>query len=298
MKGIILAGGTGSRLWPASKVTSKQLLPVYDKPLIYYPLSTLMLAGIKEILIITTPHQQESFKQLLGDGNKIGISISYEIQEEPNGLAEAFLIGENFLAGDKCALILGDNIFYGNGLGQQLSELIDVSGSHIFTYEVAKPSEYGVLNVDSKGKPIRIEEKPNNPTSNLAVTGLYFFDQDVVARAKKVIPSQRGELEITSLIESYLDSKLLNVTRLSRGVAWLDTGTPDSMHDAGTFIRLIEERIGLKIGCIEEIALNLGLISQIQFEGLISEYGNSSYGKYLADVLNRKRFDRTESERG
>lgn len=291
MKGIILAGGLGSRLWPTTKVISKQLLPVYDKPLIYYPLSTLMLSGIRDVLIITMPNQQEGFKQLLGDGNKFGISITYEIQEEPNGLAEAFLIGEKFLAGESCALILGDNIFYGHGLGQQLSELRNIQGGHIFTYEVAKPSDYGVLTLDELGKPIKIEEKPLNPKSNLAVTGLYFFDQNVVAHAKQVTPSQRGELEITAVIESYLNADSLGVTKLSRGVAWLDTGSPESLHDAGTFIRLMEERIGLKIACVEEIAFNLGFIDEIEFEGLISGYGHSSYGKYLFNVLNRNKFN-------
>ena len=236
------------------------------------------------------PNQQEGFKQLLGDGNKFGISITYEIQEEPNGLAEAFLIGEKFLAGESCALILGDNIFYGHGLGQQLSELRNIQGGHIFTYEVAKPSDYGVLTLDELGKPIKIEEKPLNPKSNLAVTGLYFFDQNVVAHAKQVTPSQRGELEITAVIESYLNADSLGVTKLSRGVAWLDTGSPESLHDAGTFIRLMEERIGLKIACVEEIAFNLGFIDEIEFEGLISGYGHSSYGKYLFNVLNRNKF--------
>ena len=287
MKGIILAGGTGSRLWPTTKVISKQLLPIYDKPLIYYPLSTLMLSGIKDVLIITTPNQQEGFKDLLGDGKQFGISITYEIQGEPKGLAEAFLIGEKFLAGESCALILGDNIFYGHGLGQQLSDLKNIQGGHIFTYEVAKPSDYGVLTVDHQGKPIRIEEKPYNPTSNLAVTGLYFFDQNVVSYAKQVTPSQRGELEITAVIEAYLNSNSLGVTKLSRGVAWLDTGSPESLHDAGTFIRLMEERIGLKIACVEEIAFNLGLIDKTEFETLISGYGHSSYGKYLLNVLIR-----------
>ncbi len=291
MKGIILAGGTGSRLWPSTKVISKQLLPVYDKPLIYYPFSTLMLSGIRDVLIITTPNQQEEFKQLLGNGNRLGMSIAYEIQEKPNGLAEAFLIGERFLAGDSCALILGDNIFYGDGLGQQLSELRNIEGGHIFTYEVANPGDYGVLTVDALGKPIKIEEKPDNPSSNLAVTGLYFFDQNVVSHARKVIPSPRGELEITSVIESYLSSNSLYVTKLSRGVAWLDTGTPESLHDAGTFIKLIEDRIGLKIACIEEIALNLGFIDENQFEALLPGYGSSSYGEYLANVLNRSRYN-------
>jgi glucose-1-phosphate thymidylyltransferase len=291
VKGIILAGGTGSRLWPSTKVISKQLLPVYDKPLIYYPFSTLMLSGIRDVLIITTPNQQEEFKQLLGNGNRLGMSIAYEIQEKPNGLAEAFLIGERFLAGDSCALILGDNIFYGDGLGQQLSELRNIEGGHIFTYEVANPGDYGVLTVDALGKPIKIEEKPDNPSSNLAVTGLYFFDQNVVSHARKVIPSPRGELEITSVIESYLSSNSLYVTKLSRGVAWLDTGTPESLHDAGTFIKLIEDRIGLKIACIEEIALNLGFIDENQFEALLPGYGSSSYGEYLANVLNRSRYN-------
>lgn len=298
MKGIVLAGGTGSRLWPITHVVSKQLLPIYDKPLIYYPISTLMLAGVRDILIITTPQDRNDFQSLLGNGSQFGISIQYASQESPRGLAEAFIIGEEFLGGDGCALILGDNIFYGDGLGQQLSVLQQTNGAHIFTYEVANPGDYGVLTLNSHGAPIKIEEKPKNPQSNLAITGLYFFDKNVVSYAKMVTPSDRGELEITSVIQAYLNSNSLSFTKLSRGVAWLDTGTPESMHDAGTFIRLIEERIGLKIGCLEEVSLNLGLIDTKQFEKLIIGYGNSAYGKYLVRVLRRNQQNFSVFEKG
>jgi glucose-1-phosphate thymidylyltransferase len=261
MKGIILAGGTGSRLWPLTKTISKQLLPVYDKPMIYYPLTTLILAGIKEILIITTPHDQESFRSLLKDGNDFGISISYKAQAKPNGLAEALIIGEDFLAGDSCLLILGDNIFHGVGLGRDLEKKLEVTGSHIFVYEVSDPSQYGVLNIGESSLPISVIEKPSNSISNLAITGLYFFDSRCSSFAKSIEPSSRGELEITSLITRYLENGELTYTELSRGTAWLDTGTFKSLHDASTFVRLIEERQGLKVGDPYEAAKLQGLIS-------------------------------------
>lgn len=285
MKGIVLAGGTGSRLWPITRSISKQLLPVYDKPMIYYPISTLMLAGIREILIITTPHDQPQFMELLGDGSDFGISISYGIQVEPKGLAQALIIGEEFLNGDSSLMILGDNIFHGAGLGHELSRQLPKKGAHVFTYEVSNPSEYGVLEIDKDGRPLSVTEKPRFPTSNLAVTGLYFFDSNGPALAKKVKPSERGELEITSVIDFYLQKQTLSYTALSRGTAWLDTGNPNAMHDAGTFIRVIEERTGLKIACLEEIAWNAGLISDAAIQKQIEFYGRSSYGKYLSQII-------------
>jgi glucose-1-phosphate thymidylyltransferase len=288
MKGIILAGGTGSRLWPITRSVSKQLLPVYDKPMIYYPLATLMLAGIREVLIITTPHDQLAFQNLLGDGYQFGIRIEYEVQDKPSGLAEAFIIGESFLKGDSCLMILGDNIFHGAGLGNQLRETLPPGGAHIFTYEVADPTQYGVLNIDSKGFPISVEEKPKDPTSNLAVTGLYFFDERVSQVAKQVTPSARGELEITSVINWYLELQELSVTQLSRGTAWLDTGTPDGLQDASTYIKVIEERTGMKIACLEEIAFDLNYISQKTLEESIYKYSKSTYGAYLSSCLTRK----------
>ena len=262
MKGIVLAGGTGSRLWPITRSISKQLLPVYDKPMIYYPISTLMLAGIRDILIITTPHEQEDFKRLLGDGSSIGVQLSYEIQPEPKGLAQALIIGEKFIGGQKVALILGDNIFHGAGLGRDLMTSFDLIGAHIFTYEVANPSSYGVLTLTSKLKPLQVEEKPVNSQSKLAITGLYFFDGNAAEVAKGVTPSLRGELEITSVISHYLEKGLLTYTQLSRGVAWLDTGSPQSLNDAANYVRVIEDRTGQKIACLEEISLNNGWISK------------------------------------
>jgi len=284
MKGIVLAGGTGSRLWPITKVTSKQLLPVYDKPMIYYPISTLMLAGIKEILIITTPQDQSDFKKLLGDGSQLGVNFHYLVQEKPNGLAQAFIIGENFLEGESCMMVLGDNIFHGVGLGLQLREMLPSTGAHIFTYTVSNPTDYGVLSVSESGVPIAIEEKPKNPNSDLAVTGLYYFDNRVTTIARNVKPSNRGELEITSVIKWYLDAKELSFTKLSRGSAWLDTGNPDSLHDASTFVRVIEERTGLKIGCIEEIAFRNKWINEVDMKNLALLNQNSDYGRYLAKV--------------
>jgi glucose-1-phosphate thymidylyltransferase len=285
MKGIVLAGGTGSRLWPITRSISKQLLPVYDKPMIYYPISTLMLAGIREILIITTPHDQSQFKELLGDGSDFGVSFQYAQQPEPKGLAQAFTIGEEFLAGDSCLMILGDNIFHGSGLGRDLINVLPTSGAHIFTYEVSNPSDYGILEVDQKGSPISITEKPLESKSNLAVTGVYFFDGKVSAVAKDVKPSKRGELEITSVVEHYLKEGSLTVTQLSRGSAWLDTGNPDSLNDATAYVKIIEDRTGLKVACLEEIALAQGWITTAQIQNKIEQYKVNSYAKYLQQLI-------------
>ncbi len=288
MKGIVLAGGTGSRLWPITRSISKQLLPVYDKPMIYYPISTLMLAGIREILIITTPHDQSRFKELLGDGSEIGVSFVYATQPEPKGLAQAFTIGEEFLAGDSCLMILGDNIFHGAGLGRDIVRELPTSGAHIFTYEVSNPSDYGILEVDADGLAISITEKPAEHISNLAVTGVYFFDGKVSEIAKSVMPSKRGEMEITSVIDHYLKEGSLTFTHLSRGTAWLDTGNPNSLNDAAAYVRIIEERTGMKIACLEEIASLQGWISREMLEKRIQLYGANSYAQYLRTL----RFDR------
>ena len=285
MKGIVLAGGTGSRLWPITRSISKQLLPVYDKPMIYYPISTLMLARIREILIITTPHDQAQFKDLLGDGSELGVSFQYETQPEPKGLAQAFTIGEGFLAGDSCLMILGDNIFHGAGLGRDIIREIPSTGAHIFTYEVSNPADYGILEVNSNGKPISITEKPKEFISNMAVTGLYFFDEKVPEIAKEVQPSARGEMEITSVIDHYLQSGCLTYTKLSRGATWLDTGNPNSLNDAAAYVRIIEDRTGLKIGCLEEISFTQGWISTNQLENRILEYKSNSYAKYLQQLI-------------
>jgi glucose-1-phosphate thymidylyltransferase len=285
MKGIILAGGSGTRLYPLTISVSKQLLPVYDKPMIYYPLSVLMLAGIQEILIITTPHDQDAFVKLLGDGSQVGCSFEYAVQPEPNGLAEAFIIGEDFIGNDKVALILGDNIFYGNGLGSLLRSKTNIEGASIFAYPVNDPERYGVVEFDNKKKAISIEEKPGNPKSNYAVPGLYFYDNDVVEMAKQVKPSARGEKEITTLNEMYLKEGNLDVGVMTRGMTWLDTGTVDSMDAATEFIRVIEQRNGLKIACIEEIAYAKGFISDDQLKYSIDKYGKSGYGKYLQNLL-------------
>ena len=281
MKGIILAGGTGSRLWPATRVVSKQLMPIFDKPMIYYPLSTLMLAGINEILIITTPLDQSLFKALLGDGTALGIKIKYEIQNSPDGLAQSLLIGEVFLDGDSCLLILGDNIFHGAGLGHELINILPQEGCHIFTYEVANPENYGVLTLDKNQMPLSIVEKPINPDSNLAVTGLYFFDRRASQFTREIKPSQRGELEITSLIEIYLQRQELTFTKLTRGTAWLDTGNAKSMHDASTYVRVVEERTGLKIGCIEEIAWRNKWIDSKDLVLLSRKMKENQYSEYL-----------------
>jgi glucose-1-phosphate thymidylyltransferase len=286
MKGIVLAGGTGSRLWPITRSVSKQLLPIYDKPMIYYPISTLMLAGIREILIITTPEDQSQYQGLLGDGSALGVSFQYESQPEPRGLAQAFTIGEEFLAGASCVLILGDNIFHGAGLGRDIKNSFPEIGAHIFTYEVSNPSDYGVLELNHDGTPMSISEKPESPVSNLAVTGVYFFDERVVQFAKDVKPSKRGELEITTIIGRYLKDHQLTYTKLSRGAAWLDTGNPNSLNDAAAYVRIIEERTGLKIACLEEISLMQGWINSSQFSRLADSYGNSSYGHYLKKILS------------
>ena len=282
MKGIVLAGGTGTRLWPLTKSISKQLLPVYDKPMIYYPLSTLMLAGVREILIITTPDDKEAFQNLLGDGSKFGISLFYETQPQPKGLAQAFTIGKDFIGNSSCLMILGDNIFFGAGLGKQLSQKFPITGAHVFTYEVAEPSAYGVLELDNNGTPKSITEKPKTFISNSAVTGLYFFDKRVVDVAEGIEPSERGELEITSLIDYYLKKGELTYSSLNRGTAWLDTGTPESLHDASTFVRVMEERTGLKIGCIEEVAFLSGWIDKDQLSARAKEFGKNAYADYLS----------------
>lgn len=285
MKGIVLAGGTGSRLWPITQSVSKQLLPIYDKPMIYYPISTLMLAGIRELLIITTPRDREAFRELLGSGESLGMTFKYATQPEPKGLAQAFIIGENFLDGDSCMMVLGDNIFHGNGLGQDLSTSIPISGAHIFTYEVSNPSDYGVLEIDQNGTPLSITEKPKTFTSNLAVTGLYKFDSRVTEIARGVKLSNRGEYEITSVLENYLKENTLTYTPLSRGSAWLDTGNPNSLNDAANFIRIIEERTGLKIGCLEEVALRNSWIDLQDLKLIADRLGDNSYSRYLRTLI-------------
>jgi len=285
VKGIILAGGTGSRLWPITKGVSKQLLPVYDKPMIHYPLATLMEAGLRDILVITTPEDSASFSRLLGDGAEWGMSIQYAVQPRPEGLAQAFLIGEAFLAGDQAALILGDNLFYGQRLGTQLSELTHQQGAHVFAYEVANPQEYGVVEFDSAGMVLSLEEKPTQPRSNYAVPGLYFYDEGVVDVAKGIAPSGRGELEITAVNDHYLQQGRLTVTVLERGTAWLDTGTFRSLQDAGEFVRVIEDRTGTKIACVEEIAWRNGWIDSEMLLRHAESLAKSGYGDYLRGLL-------------
>jgi len=285
MKGIILAGGSGTRLYPLTISVSKQLLPIYDKPMIYYPLSVLMLAGIREILIITTPHDQVSFKKLLGDGSDLGCKFEYAVQPEPNGLAEAFIIGENFIGKDKVALVLGDNIFYGNGLGKVLREKTDIEGASIFACNVSDPERYGIVEFDSNNKVVSVEEKPLKPKSNFAIPGLYFYDNSVVELAKKVKPSERGEKEITTLNEMYLEKGMLHVGVLERGVTWLDTGTVDSMDAATEFVRVIEKRNNTKIACLEEIAYLHGFINKEQLLKAADKYGKSGYGRYIKKII-------------
>jgi len=291
MKGIILAGGAGTRLYPLTMVTSKQLLPVYDKPMIFYPLSTLMMAGIKDILIISTPTDLPNFERLLGDGSMFGINLSYKVQPSPDGLAQAFLLGEEFIGDDLCAMILGDNIFYGNGLGQSLKGAVanaEKGIATIFGYYVTDPERFGIVEFDSEGNVISVEEKPENPKSNYCITGLYFYDNRVVDMAKKIKPSKRGELEITDLNRLYLEDGSLKVNRLGRGFAWLDTGTMDSLAEATEFVKMVQNRQGVMISAPEEIAYNNGWIDKAQLLEIAERYGKSPYGKHLKAVADGK----------
>ena len=289
MKGIILAGGSGKRLYPLTKVTSKQLLPVYDKPMIFYPLSTLMLAGIRDILIISTPTDLPNFERLLGDGSQYGIRLSYKEQPSPDGLAQAFILGEEFIGGDRAAMILGDNIFYGAGLGEHLRRAAkQEEGATVFGYYVEDPERFGVVEFDQKGRAVSIEEKPQDPKSNYAVTGLYFYDNKVCQRAKTLRPSKRGELEITDLNRIYLEEDKLNVITLGRGYAWLDTGTMDSLAQATEFVRVVESREGIQIAALEEIAYNSGWISREELLRAAELYGQAPYGKHLLNVAEGK----------
>ncbi|KAF5068621.1 Glucose-1-phosphate thymidylyltransferase 1 [anaerobic digester metagenome] len=287
MKGIVLAGGSGTRLYPLTMVTSKQLLPIYDKPMIYYPLSTLMLAGIREILIISTPQDLPNFERLLGDGSRYGLHLSYKVQPSADGLAQAFTLGEEFIGGDRCAMVLGDNIFYGAGFTNQLRHAVEQeSGATVFGYYVDDPERFGVVEFDSEGRAVSIEEKPKVPKSNYAVTGLYFYDNKVVQRAKALKPSARGELEITDLNRIYLEEGSLNVMRLGRGYAWLDTGTMDALAAASEFVRVVERRAGIQIAALEEIAYRNGWIDRKTLIASASAYGKSSYGVYLKTVAD------------
>ena len=285
MKGIILAGGSGTRLYPLTIAVSKQLMPVYDKPMVYYPLSVLMLAGIHEVLIITTPEDQPAFKKLLGDGSKIGCRFEYVVQPRPEGLAQAFILGADFIGKDPVALVLGDNIFYGSGMGTLLKKKANPDGAVVFAYQVTDPERYGVVEFDKNNRVLSIEEKPENPNSHFAVPGLYFYDNEVVAIAKAIKPSHRGELEITDVNRTYLEKGKLEVGVLDRGTAWLDTGTFDSLIEAGEFIEVIEKRQGLKIGCIEEIAYRNGWINDTQMNDLATTYMKSGYGAYLQKLI-------------
>jgi len=285
MKGIVLAGGSGSRLWPITFGVSKQLLPVYDKPMIHYPLSTLMLAQIREVLVITTPNDKLAFEKTLGDGSTFGVSISYATQPFPNGLVEAFRIGSEFVGKESVSLVLGDNIFYGQGLGNQLRNLREIAGAHVFAYKVSDPERYGVIEFDSHKKVISLEEKPKKPKSRYAIPGLYFYDNSVLGYAELVKPSERGELEITSLNQIYLEKGKLTTTILERGTAWLDTGTFDSLHAASSFIKTIEDRQGFKIACLEEIGWRNGWISDSELINAAKNYKSAPYGQYLVDLL-------------
>jgi glucose-1-phosphate thymidylyltransferase len=285
MRGIILAGGSGTRLHPITLGVSKQLLPIYDKPMIYYPLSVLMMAGIREVLIISTPDDMPGFQRLLGDGSRIGMTFQYAVQPSPDGLAQAFLIGEEFIGDEKVCLVLGDNIFYGSGLGTALKSNVEVDGGHVFAYHVSNPSEYGVVEFDSAGNAISIEEKPESPKSSYAIPGLYFYDNSVIQVAKSIKPSARGELEISSINDHYLSQGKLTVTVLDRGTAWLDTGTVDSLLAAAEFVQIIEMRQGLKIGCIEEVAWQMGFITSDELQAIAISLRNTKYAEYLKTLI-------------
>ena len=284
MKGIILAGGSGTRLYPITKGISKQLMPIYDKPMVYYPLSTLLQAGIKDILVITTPQDQDQFKRLLGDGTDIGINLQYAAQPKPEGLAQAFIIGEEFIGGDSVALVLGDNIFHGHGFGASLKDCVNPEGGVVFAYQVADPERYGVVEFNDQMQAVSIAEKPKEPKSNYAVVGLYFYDNSVVEIAKNIAPSERGELEITTVNEEYLKAGKLKVKVMDKGTAWLDTGTFESMNDASEYIRVIEKRTGIKVGCIEEAAFRQGFINSQQLQDLAEPLRKSGYGEYLTKI--------------
>lgn len=286
MKGIILAGGSGTRLYPITKGISKQLMPIYDKPMIYYPLSTLMLAGIRDILIITTPDDQHQFQRLLGNGSELGINLQYEVQPNPEGLAQAFVIGKEFIGNDKVALILGDNIFYGDSFGKSLESCVDPAGGIVFAYPVSDPERYGIIEFDKEFNAVSIEEKPIKPKSSFAVVGLYFYDNSIIDISKNIKPSERGELEITTVNEEYLKMGKLKVQKMSRGSVWLDTGTFESMNDASEYIRVIEKRTGIKIGCIEEVAFKMGYIDKNQLANIANPLRKSGYGDYLVKLIN------------